>query len=136
MKFFSTASDGGKDSGVTGFFLVEIKPLFSIVLLHFRNGTREAYHSHAFAALTLWLRGRVIEHRYYPGRLLDSPPKEVSTAYRAGQFKYTSRSNMHKVESLGDTYALSIRGPWAKTWREFKGGRIVTLTNGRKVVSE
>jgi hypothetical protein len=135
LKFFSKASDGGKDSGVTGFFFVEIKPLFSVVLLHFRNGTREAYHSHAFAALTLWLSGRVIEHRIRYQELYGVDYEE-STPYRAGQLKYTSRDNMHKVESLGDTYALSIRGPWAKTWKEFKGGKVVTLTNGRKVVSE
>lgn len=54
MKFFSKASDGGKDSGVTGFFLFEIKPLFSIVLLHFRNGTREAYHSHGLSVAEFW----------------------------------------------------------------------------------
>lgn len=133
MKLFSKASDGGKDSGVTGFFFVEIKPLFSVVLLHFRNGTREAYHSHAFNALALWLRGRVIERR------LVGPEHDMceeSREYHAGQLKYTSRENMHKVESLGDTWALSIRGPWAKTWKEFKGGKVVTLTNGRKVVSE
>lgn len=33
MKFFSKAPDGGKDSEVDGYFLCEIKPLFSIVLL-------------------------------------------------------------------------------------------------------
>jgi len=131
MKFFQKAADGGKDSGVTGYFLVEIKPLFSIVLLHFRNGTREAYHSHAFNALTLWLKGRVIEHRlYYP----DARCVETQKTYRAGQHKYTSRDNMHKVEGLGDTWALSFRGPWAKTWQEFKEGRRITLTHGRKVV--
>jgi hypothetical protein len=134
MKFVEKASDGGTDSGVTGYFLFEIKPLFSIVLLHFRKGTREAYHSHAFNAITLWLRGRVIEHRLRCNEYGDI--YKQSTQYRPGQLKYTGRTNMHKVQSLGDSYALSIRGPWAKTWKEFKAGKIVTLTNGRKVVSE
>jgi hypothetical protein len=150
MKFFRKAPDGGKDSGVTGYFLVEIKPLFSIVLLHFKDGTRDAYHSHAFNALTLWLRGRVIEHRISGLPHWQDGPYEQRTEHRAGQvtahckrqtystgrFKFTSRENMHKVEALGDVWALSIRGPWAKTWKEFKNGTVVTLTNGRQVVNE
>jgi hypothetical protein len=135
MKLFSKASDGGKDSGVTGFFFVEIKPLFSVVLLRFRNGTREAFHSHAFNAWTFWLSGRVREHR------LDDPriPRAVTVReYRAGlKPKYTPRENHHKVQSIGVSYALSFRGPWAKTWREYRPGvGFVTLTNGRKVVDE
>jgi hypothetical protein len=54
-KFFYTKPDGGKDSGVTGYFLIEWKPIFSIGILHFKEGTREAYHNHAFNALTWWL---------------------------------------------------------------------------------
>lgn len=139
MKFFQKAPDGGKDSGVTGFFIVEIKPLFSIVLLHFRNGSREAYHSHAFNAVTLWLKGRVIEHRLLNGWFVWNfserfQPQVESTEYRAGQFKFTGRSNTHKVESIGESWALSFRGPWKDTWREFKAGRFITLTHGRKVV--
>src|SRR5271154_4359591 len=60
MKLFKKMRDGGPESPVVGYFLVEIKSLFSVVLLHF-GGTREAFHSHAFNAVTLWLRGRVEE---------------------------------------------------------------------------
>lgn len=125
MKFFSKGSDGGPESGVTGYWLVEIKPLFSVVLLRFEKGTREAYHSHAFNAWTLWLRGRVLEHDVNLG-----PPKE----FKAGRFKYTPRSKFHKVEALETTWALSVRGPWAKHWQESRGGEVVTLTHGRKVI--
>jgi hypothetical protein len=124
MKFFQKAPDGGKDSGSTGYFLVEIKPLFSIVLLHFQ-GTREAYHSHAFNALTLWLKGRVREH------LIGGGQKE----WGSGQLKYTSRSSFHRVESIGDAWALSFRGPWVDTWREFRDGKFRTLTHGRRLVT-
>lgn len=128
MKLLQKGSDGGKDSGVTGYFLVEIKPLFSIVLLHFRNGTREAFHEHAFNALTLWLKGQVIEH------ILNAETQEETTReFSAGHIKYTSRQRFHKVESVGETWALSVRGPWTNTWREFKLGKFITLTHGRKV---
>lgn len=133
MRFLQRASDGGKLSGVTGYFLIEIKPLFSVVLLHFRNGTREAYHSHAFNALTWFLKGRVEEHRINP----DKPNDVVVTPFGPGvKPKFTSRENHHKVYSLGDTWALSFRGPWVNTWREYLPSinRFVTLTNGRRVV--
>ncbi len=130
MRFFSKAADGGKDSGVTGYFLVEIKPLFSIVLLHFKKGTRDAYHAHAFNALTLWLRGCVREN------VLESKPQEMvtGTIFKAWQWKYTPRTCMHMVEALEPTWALSFRGPWVDQWQEFKDGKLVTLTHGRKEI--
>ena len=60
MRFLEVTKDGGPDSPVTGLFLIEIKSLFSVVLLKF-GGTRENFHSHAFNALTFWLKGAVME---------------------------------------------------------------------------
>lgn len=133
MKFFQRASDGGKDSGVTGFFFVEIKPMFSVVLLRLRNGTREAFHSHAFNALTWWLTGHVLEHRM----CLTNPEEIAVKEYRPSfKPKYTPRENHHKVESIGVSWALSFRGPWVDKWVEYRNGSRVVLTHGRKVVSE
>jgi hypothetical protein len=134
MKLFSKAADGGENSGVTGYFLVEIKPLFSIVLLRFNKGTREAFHEHAFNAWTLWLKGRVREHQLYAtDRFILLTP--TVSEFAAGQLKYTPRSNMHKIEALETTWALSVRGPWGDRWRELRGGRVVTLTHGRKEIT-
>jgi hypothetical protein len=130
MKLLSKAADGGEGSGVTGYFLVELKPLFSIVLLHFAKGTREAYHEHAFNAWTLWLKGRVLERILRIDRGFDDVRE-----FFAGDLKYTPRASFHKIEALEPTWALSIRGPWVDQWREFRGGRFVTLTNGRKEVA-
>lgn len=126
MRFFSKSPDGGKDSGVTGYFLIEIKSMFSIVLLKFNKGTRDAYHNHAFNAFTIWLTGEVYEHFLYSG----------TKSWGAGGFKYTRKSDFHKVEALRDSWALSFRGPWDKTWNEFKNDKLVTLTNGRVVIKE
>ena len=128
MKFFKKAHDGGADSGVTGWFLLEIKPLFSIVLLRFSEGTRDAYHSHAFNAWTLWLKGLVVEHDH------DKPNEPM--IWGAGDIKYTSRNKTHMVEAIKTTWALSFRGPWQKTWKEHKQGKMITLTHGRVVVEE
>lgn len=124
MKFFKKSYDGGPDSGVTGYWLIEIKPLFSVVLLKFNKGTRDAFHSHAFNAWTLWLKGEVKEHDMW------LPPK----IWKAGQFKYTPRNNMHMVEAFTDTWALSIRGPWRDFWYEFKNSKFIEMTHGRKIV--
>lgn len=140
MKFFTKQSDGGKDSGVTAYTLFEIKSLASVMLLHFRPGTREAYHSHAFKAWTLWLKGQVTEDRlvnpwfvrYGFGR-----PRFSFTPFRAGDWKVTTRENMHRVVAgRNGAWALTIRGPWSKTWQEYKNGKFVTLAHGRKVVNE
>jgi hypothetical protein len=133
MRLLSRASDGGKDSGVTGFFVVEIKSLFSVVLLHFRPGSREAYHSHAFNAVTWFIRGRVAEHRINPECPSEFSVREYGASIRP---KFTPRENHHKVVSLGHAWALSFRGPWTSTWREYRAAsqEFVTLANGRRVV--
>ena len=42
MKFLSVSKDGGPDSTVTAYWLVEMKGLFSVALLRFDHGTMEA----------------------------------------------------------------------------------------------
>lgn len=129
MKFLQWAKDGGEDSHVTGFYIVELKGLLSIVLLHFANGTREAFHSHAFDAITWIIRGSFLE------RMLDGRTRLFQPSVKP---KVTRRTTFHKVESLGNTWALSFRGPWKDTWREFlpKTRAFVTLTHGRQVLLE
>lgn len=127
MKLLKLMKDGGKESRVCGFFFVELKRLFSIVLLHFANGSREAYHSHAFNSVSWILKGRLNEH------LLG----EHINVYDPGWKPIiTRRSTFHKVMSDGDTYVISFRGPWVDKWNEFLPAlnKIITLTHGRKIV--
>jgi len=127
MKLFSWGRDGGPKSSVFGFWFIEIKWLFSIVLLRFEGETREAFHSHAFNALTWWLSGKVHEIH-----------KDGSVqCWRPSLFpKFTPRSCFHKVRPIKRTWALSIRGPWAKRWQEFRQDRqeLTTFESGRRVV--
>lgn len=126
MRFMELSKDGGPESHVDGFYLIEIKSLFSIVLLRFRKGTREAYHSHAFNAVTFWLKG--IAYELVLG--------DRASRWTAGMVKYTSRDCFHKVVAATETWALSFRGPWSKTWKEYlpESREFVTLANGRQVV--
>lgn len=134
MKFFKKAKDGGPESTVTGYWLVEIKWLFSIVLLKFEDGSRDEYHSHAFNSLNWVLKGEVEEQSVFDRvDLPDHGPKLYSAGVKP---VLTKRSTFHRVVSRGTTWVLSIRGPWSKTWLEYdpKTRKFSTLTHGRKVV--
>lgn len=126
-RFFYKKFDGGKESGVTGYFLVEWKKMFSIGLLHFKEGSRENYHSHAFNALTWFLKGTVTEEKL-KGETKDFGPSLFP--------KYTPRSNIHRVISHSDTWALTFRGPWKDEWLEYRPNteEFVVLTHGRKEI--
>ncbi len=124
MKLFHKSHDGGNDSGVTGYWLIECKSLFSIVLLHFSPGSREAFHSHAFNALTWWIKGEVQEH------FLDSP--QAKRWVPSIKPKWTPKNCFHKILAGGKgAWALSIRGPWDDTWFENKHGETYELGHGR-----
>lgn len=126
MRFFKKMPDGGANSGVTGYWLIEWKSVFSIVLLRFSPNNRENFHSHAFNALTWWLSGEAIEE------LLDGTKLRWTPSLFP---KYTPRSNSHKIHVNRPVWALSLRGPWNKTWTETTpDNRTITLTNGRKRV--
>lgn len=137
MRFFYKGKDGGNESNVTGYWLIEWKAGFSIVLLCFAKGSREAYHNHAFNALSWVLRGQLWEQF-----LVDDDG--VQMAFNNDLFPswipvYTSRERMHKVYGIADkTWVISFRGPWADKWKEFfsQTKEFVTLTHGRKVVPQ
>jgi hypothetical protein len=128
MKFLSISKDGGEESNVWAYWLIEIKPLFSIALLRFENGTREAYHSHAFNCISWLLSGGLGEEFAlgYPVRQYQPSIKPI----------ITKRETFHKVYSRGRSWVLTFRGPWKDTWLEHKNNTETTLTHGRKVVQE
>lgn len=127
MRFFYKGKDGGPQSPVTGFWLVEIKWLFSIVLLRFNAGCRETFHSHAFNAWTWFFFGD-LEEEFING--------ETNRYRRSWRPKFTPRELMHRVHSGGTSWCLSLRGPWAHLWREYDSewDRFTTLTHGRRAV--
>lgn len=127
MKFLSIAKDGGPKSTVTGYWLTEVKSLFSAVLLRFADGSRDEYHSHAFNSLNWVLRGRVVE-KCIDGEERSYGPSIVPIL--------TTRSRFHRVVSDGTTWVFSLRGPWKRFWREYdpKTKGFSTLTHGRKTV--
>lgn len=129
MKFFRRRKDGGRESTVTGYWLVEIKSLFSIVLLRFDGASREAFHTHSFNCFSWVVSGGLRE------TLIDGRTRFYSPSW----FPFiTRRTDFHMVDSLtSTTWVLSFRGPWRKRWQEYlpKTDEFVTLTNGRREVA-
>lgn len=134
MRFLEVCKDGGPESTVTAYVLIEIKSLFSIMLLRFAHGSRDAYHSHAFNAVSWLLRGQLGEKR--KARVVRGGAGFQWKTYRPSLWPiFTSRENCHKVFSRGTSWALTFRGPWRNTWYEVRQlGKVVTLTHGRKDV--
>lgn len=127
-KFSFKTSDGGKTSGVNGYLFFEWKPFFSFGFLRFNKGSRDNYHSHAFNALTWWLKGEVLEEKYN-GHLTRFLPSIKP--------KYTSRDNVHRVIAEEITWAFTVRGPWENDWFEIDpNGNKIKMTHGRKVIGD
>lgn len=128
FRFLTTTKDGGPDSTVWAHWLIAWKALFSVGLLRFEGKSREAFHTHAFDAVSWVLRGRLKEDQQYEhgGWIIR---------WHAPSWRpiVTRRDCCHKVDSDGTTWVLTFRGPWADTWREYlqREGRWRTLTHGR-----
>lgn len=132
MKILKKLKDGGPESNVTGYFLVEIKWLFSIVLLRFSPGSREAFHGHAFNSTSWILNGILCEYRK------GWPPAHHLHFFPRWRPWRTLRTDVHKVFNPLDTpvWAISLRGPWEGAWWEYNPTtkENILLINGRKIV--
>lgn len=127
IKLLTKCKDGGPESPVDAYFLIEWKGVFSVALLKFNKGRREAYHTHAFHALTWFLFGELEEQRF--GR--------SSKKYKRGILpKVTKRDNLHRVKAYRDSWCITLRSPWQDTWTEYceTTNKVTTLTHGRVVV--
>jgi hypothetical protein len=137
MKLLSRSKDGGAESHVWAYWLVELKHLGSVALLQFLPGSRDAFHSHAFSAVSWVLRGRLEEEvmERDSQRTLFYGTMVYTPSWRP---IWTPRRRCHKVTSVGTTWVLTFRGPWARTWKEYLPGLSTlgfhgrTLTWGRK----
>jgi hypothetical protein len=144
MKLCTLSKDGGPESTVWAYTLIEIKCLFTIVLLRFENGSRDAYHSRAFDCISWLLSGGLVETRQPECQTSGRCAKPNAACDAPSVYTYlpnwwpiiTRRAHHHKVVSVGRSWVLSFRGPWAATWRETDGatGEVSTLRSGREVV--
>lgn len=126
MKILCKDKDGGPESKVWAYWLIEYKPLFSIALLKFVGNSRPVYHTHAFNSISWLLKGKLREEFVdtYRGTKIYKPSIIPIK---------TPRGIFHKVSSQGTSWVITLRGPWDKSWLEHsKKEGTYTLTNGRK----
>lgn len=126
-RWFSKTKDGGPESPVDAYFLFEVKWLCSVAVLKFNKGGREAYHTHAFSAWTWFLSGHLYEQSF----------DDTWHLYRPSILpKVTLKSKNHRVVALEDSWCLTLRGPWGKTWTEDEDGTHTVFTHGRIKIQE
>lgn len=128
MKLFTKTKDGGPESPVDAYFLIEYKNLFSIAILKFNKGGREAFHTHAFNALTWFILGDLVEEDI-SGTLLKYK--------RSLKPKITLRSKNHRVLANKDSYCLTLRGKWVDQWTEYNKDTNTTtiFSKGRRIIN-
>src|SRR5581483_2946273 len=120
MKLFFKGKDGGVESTVWGYWLIEAKSLFSVAILKFVGKSREAFHTHAFDSISWVLKGQLTEHVADDSFGLHV---EKTNIYRPSLIPViTKRNTFHKVDSDGTTIVLTLRGPWKTYWREYLSG--------------
>lgn len=127
IKILEKCKDGGPESPVDAYVLVECKALFSLLVLKFNKGRRETYHNHAFDALTWFIKGSMVEER------LTGDLVKLTPYCRSLVPKFTKRDNMHRVKAYENSWCLTLRGAWRDTWQEYneQTGTRISLTHGR-----
>lgn len=129
MFLFKKRKDGGKSSPVDAYFVCEIKGLFSIAFLKFNKGGREAFHTHAFDALTWFLSGNLVE---------EDVNGDTYKYKRSLIPKFTSKSKNHRVKATKDSWCFTLRGAWDETWTEYnkEEDTTTTLSHGRNIINK
>lgn len=129
MLLFKKRKDGGKSSPVDAYFVCEIKGLVSIAFLKFNKGGREAFHTHAFDALTWFLSGDLVE---------EDVDGSTYSYKRSLIPKFTSKLKNHRVKAAKDSWCFTLRGAWDKTWTEYNKEEDTTTTfsHGRNIINK
>lgn len=110
------------------FTIIEIKNLGGIIVNIFNTDNQDRFHSHAFHAFSLMLKGWYIEEVIVDGKNIVD---KVITKSR-----FIPRNYIHKItKSSKNAVSITFEGPWESTWNEyFNNGRVKTYTWGRKVL--
>ena len=110
--------------------LFELKWLGSVIVNVFNTIAQDRFHTHAFAALSIMLRGE------YDEQIVSG--SGVKRRTRRGDVVFLQRTLNHRLmRSSPNAMSITICGPWAPTWTEtFLSGKTRRLTWGRKPVEE
>lgn len=109
------------------FTFFEFKPVGGIILNIFNTENQDRFHSHAFSAFSLMLRGHYYED------VMDEIGN-ISTK-KIEKSRFIPKDYVHKItKSSPNAVSITFEGPWDSVWNEyFDSGRIKSYTWGRKV---
>jgi hypothetical protein len=112
----------------------ECKYLFSIYYNRWNVVAHDRFHAHAFAAISIFLRGWYVERTLHE----DSRTEWWQSRLTAPLIRFIPRDHHHRMmESSKDAISITIAGPWDKMWSEtFLNGSRRILGWGRKVISQ
>lgn len=134
MRFLWGSKDGGPESRVR-MWGIESKRWGSLLLLRFEEGTREAFHTHAFTSYSWVLRGALVEQTLQEKGPTWRPDKTTWAGFGPSLTPiHTDRRRFHRVAGGRDgAWVLTVRGMWWEGWREFDPatGEQTKLASGR-----
>jgi hypothetical protein len=109
------------------FTIFEFKFLGGIIINIFNTVDQDRFHSHAFHAFSLMIRGY-----YYEDVMIDK--KIISK--KIVRSRIIPRNYIHKIKnSSKNAISITFEGPWKYTWSEyFDSGRVRVYSWGRKVI--
>lgn len=108
---------------ITRFTIFEIKFLFGIIVNIFNTKEQDRFHTHAFPAISVMLRG------WYNEEYLDEDGHVHFVWMNAFDVRYIPRSYNHRIgKSSRNAISVTFMGPWKTYWTE-------TFLNTKKVLS-
>lgn len=110
------------------FTVFEVKYLGGIIVNVFNTENQDRFHSHAFHAFSLMVRGHYFEDVIVDGGFVITKKIEKS--------RFIPRNYIHKItKSSPNAISVTFEGPWGATWDEyFDNGRVRTYSWGRKIL--
>ncbi|UAV84670.1 hypothetical protein PHB09_175 [Pseudomonas phage PHB09] len=103
------------DQDVSELTILEWKKLFSLKLFHFHKteGGQDRFHTHAFNAVSLLLKGNYTEELVVDGVITPLPRNRSRVIYiPSGQY--------HRITKSSGCYTLLLTGPWGKEFKELR----------------
>lgn len=109
------------------FTIFELKYLGGIVINFFNTENQDRFHSHAFWAFSLMVRGHYFEDVIVDNKIVT---KKIEKS------RIIPRNYIHKItKSTPNAVSVTFEGPWGGSWNEyFDSGRVKTYSWGRKVL--
>jgi len=118
---------------VTRYTLLEIRWLCSVYFHHVETFEQDRFHTHAFNALALIIRGGYEECV----KLGVGPNKPIYfKSYKAGDLRWIPRELNHKLlEAKPDSVSMLFTGPYSTIWtEELDNGDVKVITKGQKIL--